>query len=34
MTQLSQVALHGMAHSFAELHKPLRHNKAMIREGG
>ena len=27
------VALHGMAHSFAELHKPICHNKAVIHEG-
>ena len=24
---------HGMAHSFIELHKPLRHDKAVIHEG-
>ena len=29
MTCMSWVALHGMAHSFIELRKPLRHNKAM-----
>ncbi|KAF7247156.1 Craniofacial development protein 2 [Varanus komodoensis] len=34
MTCPSWVALHGMAHSFIELHKPLRHNKAVIHEGG
>ena len=28
MTPQSWVALHGMAHSFTELHNPLRHNKA------
>ena len=33
MTHPSWVALHGMAHSFIELHKPLRHDKAMIYEG-
>ena len=33
MTHLSWVALHGMAHSFIELHKPLHHNKAVICEG-
>ena len=33
MTYLSWVALHGMAHSFIELHKPLRHDKAVIHEG-
>jgi len=27
------VALHGMAHSFTELHKALCHDKAMIHEG-
>ena len=32
MTQ-SWVALHGMAHSFIELHKPLCHGKAVILEG-
>ena len=26
------VTLHGLAHSFIELHKPLGHEKAMIRE--
>ena len=30
MTHLSWVALHGMAHSFSDLHKPLRHNEAVI----
>ena len=30
----SWVALHGMAHSFTELHKPLCHDKAVIHEGG
>ena len=29
----SWVALHGMAHSFVELHKPLCHDKAVIHEG-
>ena len=33
MTCLSWVALHGMTHSFTELHKPLCHNKTVIREG-
>ena len=28
------VALHGMAHSFIELPKPLCHNMAVIHEGG
>jgi len=31
---LSWVALHVMAHSFTELCKPLRHNKAMMHERG
>ena len=31
---LSWVALHGMAHSFIELHKPLHQDKAVIHEGG
>ena len=30
---LSWVALHGMAYSFIELHKPLCHDKAVIHEG-
>ena len=30
MTHLSWVALHDMAHSFSDLHKPLRHNEAVI----
>ena len=34
MTNWSSVALHGMAHSFIELRKPLRHGKAVIHEGG
>ena len=34
MTLLSWVALHGMAHSFIGLHKPLDHDKAVIREEG
>ena len=29
----SRVDLHGMAHSFIELHKPLLHDKAVIHEG-
>ena len=33
MTHPSWVALHGMAHSFVELHKPLRDYKAVIHEG-
>ena len=33
MTHPSWVALHGMAHSFTELCKPLCHNKALIHEG-
>ncbi|KAF7254665.1 Gastrin-releasing peptide receptor [Varanus komodoensis] len=33
MTCPSWVALHGIAHSFTELRKPLRHDKAVIREG-
>ena len=33
MTYPTWVALHGMAHSFIELPKPLCHNKAMIHEG-
>ena len=33
MTCLSWVALHGMAHSFIELCKPLCHDKAVIHEG-
>ena len=33
MTRLSWVALHSMTHSFIELHKPLRHDKAVIHEG-
>ena len=32
MTYLSWVALHGMAHSFIELHKPLCRGKAVIHE--
>ena len=32
MTHLSWVALHGMAHSFIELHQPF-HHKTMIHEG-
>ena len=30
---LSWVTLHGMAHSFIELRKPLHHDKAVIHEG-
>ena len=33
VTYPSCVALHGMAHSFTELYKPLRHNKAVIHKG-
>ena len=33
MTCPSWVALHGIAHSFSELLKPLRHDKAAIHEG-
>ena len=33
MTLPSWVALHGMAPSFTELHKPSDHNKAVIHEG-
>ena len=33
MTLPSWVALHGMAPSFTELHKPFDHNKAVIHEG-
>ena len=33
MTRPSWVALHGMAHSFIRLYKPLRHDKAVILEG-
>jgi len=33
MIHLSWVALHGMDHSFIELHKPLYHYKAVIYEG-
>ena len=33
MTHLSWVALHGVAHSFIELHKPFHHNKPVIHEG-
>ena len=32
ITHLSWVALHGMAHCFTELHKPLHHYKAVIHE--
>ena len=33
MTSPSWVALHGMAHSFTELCKPLQHDEAVILEG-
>ena len=33
MTCPSRVVLHGMAHSFIELHKSLHHYKAVIYEG-
>ena len=33
MTCPSWVALHGIAHGFPELFKPLRHDKAVIHEG-
>ena len=33
MTHLFWVTLYGMTHSFIELFKPLRHDKAMIPEG-
>ena len=33
MTHLSWVTLHGMAHSFTELCKPLHESKAVIHEG-
>ena len=33
MTSPSWVALHYLAHSFIELHKPLCHDKAVICEG-
>ena len=33
MAHPSWVALHGVAHSFIELRKPLHHDKAVIREG-
>ena len=33
MSYLSWVALRPMAQSFSELHKPVRHVKAMIHEG-
>ena len=33
MTRASWVVLHGLAHSFIELCKPLHHNKAVIYEG-
>ena len=34
MTRLSWVALHGTAHNFSELGKPLCHYKVMIHERG
>ena len=33
VTRPSWVALHGMAHSFIELHKPLLRDKTVIYEG-
>ena len=33
MTRSSWLALQGMAHNFIELHKPICHDKAVIREG-
>ena len=33
MTHLSLMALHCMAHSFTELHRPHRHDKAVTHEG-
>ena len=33
MTCPSWVGLHSIAHSFSELFKPLRHDKAVIHEG-
>ena len=33
MTFLAWVALHGIAHSFTELHKPFHHDKTVIHEG-
>ena len=33
MTRLSWVALHGMTHSFIELHKPLHLDEPIIHEG-
>ena len=32
LTHLSWVALHGMAHSFIQLHMALHHNKAVVHE--
>ena len=34
MTHQAWVALHDMAHSFIELHKPLHHDKVAIHEVG
>ena len=34
VTHPSLVALHGMAHSFTELHKPLHHDKAVGKDWG
>jgi len=34
MTCTAWISLHGMAHSFIELCKPLHHNKAVIYEEG
>ena len=33
MTHPTWVALHDMAHSFIELHKPLHHDKVEVHEG-
>ena len=33
MTHLSWMALHGIAHNFIELYKPLCHGRAVIHEG-
>ena len=33
VTHPSWVALHGISHSFIELHKPFCHDKAVINEG-
>ena len=34
MTHQAWVALHDMAHSFIELHKPLHHDKVAIHDVG